>query len=180
MMEAVTLPEMRELSTLPNKSDWVITGRNMDGSMRMITSCLVPIDLVEKQNVLLAGIYKEWEETKSRAEVYRMDDAEIVLAAYGIGARIAKAVAEDLRLEGIRAGMIRPQTLYPFPAEKFEALNPARIKRVITLEMSIPGQLVEDVRAFTDRRIPVSHFGRSGGVLMKQEEACRAVKALIS
>ena len=179
MMGGVTLPRMRELSELPDKSDWVITKRNEDGSMRMITSCYVPIKLVEDQNIHMAEMYEAWKKTESRYEAYRMEDAEVVFAAYGTSAGIAREVIKALRADGIKAGLLRPQTLFPFPEAPYRALDPEKVKQVICLEMSIPGQMVEDIRAYVDDRIPVSHWGRSGGILMKPEEVLAAVRTML-
>lgn len=179
MMAGVKLPRMRDLSELPDKSDWVITKRNADGSMRMITSCYVPISLVEQQNIHMAQMYDAWRSGEARWESFRMDDAEVVLAAYGTSSGIARSVVRTLRAEGIRAGLLRPKTLFPFPEQAFRTLTPDRVKQVICLEMSIPGQMVEDVRAYVDGRIPVCHWGRSGGMLMKPEETLAAVRELL-
>lgn len=179
MMEGVVLPEMRPLTSLPNKDDWIITKRNKDGSMRMITSCLVPIELVEVENIKNAKMYEHWKETEVRVEEYKVNDAEIVLVAYGISARISKAVIDDLRVEGVKAGLIRPITLFPFPEKSFSALSKKQVKHILCLEMSLPGQMIEDVKAFSDKDIPVSHFGRSGGVIMKYEEVYSEVKRII-
>lgn len=179
MMENVTLPPMRDLASLPDKSDWVITKRNADGSMRMITSCYVPISVVEDLNIRRAGMYERWKETEVRHEEYMLDDAELVIAAYGISSRIAKAVINKLRRDGVRAGLLRPQTLFPFPEKVFGGLDPRRVRKVVCLEMSQPGQLIEDVRSYCDRSIPVEHWGRSGGIIMKPEEAYDAILKML-
>ena len=147
--------------------------------MRMITSCLVPTELTEVQNRFFASMYQEWQERLTEVECLGTEDAEVILTAYGTSARTALAVRAILREEGVRVGVIRPKTLFPFPSQAYEALDPEQIKKVICLEMSIPGQMVEDVRAHTDRRIPVLHYGRSGGALLKQEEACQAVRNML-
>ncbi|MEL7569000.1 MAG: hypothetical protein AAGU14_00385 [Eubacteriaceae bacterium] len=124
-------------------------------------------------------MYEKWKETEVRVEEYMTDDAEYIISAYGTSARIAKFVIKSLRADGIKAGLIRPITLFPFPEKSFEKLDKNKVKKIICLEMSYPGQLIEDVKAFADKAIPVEHFGRSGGIILKPEEALRAVRKML-
>lgn len=180
MMEGVVYPDMRDLSTLPPKDDWKVTKRNADGTPRVFSSYFEPVELMEEVNLQLTAMYDGWKETESRVEEYRMDgDTEIVLVAYGTSARIAESLVDTLRDEGVQAGLIRPITLFPFPEDSIARLDPKVVKKIITLEMSNPAQLIDDVKAFAPREIPVEHFGRSGGVIMTPEEALRAVRGMI-
>jgi len=179
MMEGVVYPEMRDLADLPNKDDWRINKRNADGSQRLLSSWYNSGEELEAENIKHANMYEEWKKTEVRVEEYLIDDAEIVFAAYGTSAKVAKSVIKALRAEGIKAGLIRPKTLFPFPETSFEKLDKNKVKKVICLEMSYPGQLIEDVRAFTDKAIPVEHYGRSGGVILKPEDALRAVRKML-
>lgn len=184
MMEGVVLPEMRDLNTLPDKSDWVITKRGPGpntqfGNKRIVSSWQNTGEELEVTNKAFAEVIEGWKKNETRYDAYQMDDAEVVFAAYGTSARVAKAVVNKMRAEGIKAGLLRPITLFPFPEKPFAELDPAKVKKVICLEMSIPGQLVEDVRAFVDKKIPVEHFGRSGGVILKPEEAYAASKKML-
>jgi 2-oxoglutarate ferredoxin oxidoreductase subunit alpha len=179
MMEGVVYPEMKDLNDLPAKDEWRINKRNADGSKRLISSWYNSGEELEAENIKHMKMYEGWKESEVRVEEYMMDDAEIVFAAYGTSARVAKSVIKTLRAEGIKAGLIRPKTLFPFPEANFTALDKNKVKKVICLEMSYPGQMVEDVRALTDKAIPVEHYGRSGGVILKPEDALRAVRKMI-
>jgi 2-oxoglutarate ferredoxin oxidoreductase subunit alpha len=179
MMEGVNYPEMRDINDLPTKDEWRINKRNADGSKRLISSWYNSGEELEAENIKHMKMYEGWKETEVRVEEYMMDDAEIVFAAYGTSARVAKSVIKTLREEGVKAGLIRPKTLFPFPEANFVNLDKNKVKKVICLEMSYPGQMVEDVRALTDKAIPVEHYGRSGGVILKPEDALRAVRKMI-
>jgi 2-oxoglutarate ferredoxin oxidoreductase subunit alpha len=99
-----------------------------------------------------------------------MDDAEIVFAAYGISAGISKAVIRELREQGIKAGMIRPITISPFPYESFENLDFTRVKGIIDVEMSIPAQMKWDVEYAVKGRCPIKEVLRSGGQLLTNDQ----------
>jgi len=178
MMEGVVYPEMRDLADLPNKDDWRINKRNENGKKRVVNS-LYPEAILEQENKRHAEMYEKWKETEVRVEEYMTDDAEYIISAYGTSARIAKFVIKSLRADGIKAGLIRPITLFPFPEKSFAKLDKNKVKKIICLEMSYPGQLIEDVKAFADKAIPVEHFGRSGGIILKPEEALRAVRKML-
>ncbi|MBR5382104.1 MAG: 3-methyl-2-oxobutanoate dehydrogenase subunit beta, partial [Oscillospiraceae bacterium] len=111
-------------------------------------------------------------------ELY-LDDAEYIVTAYGIASRVARQVVEDMRKAGYKLGMIRPITLFPFPAASFDKLDYSRVKGVIDIEMTIPGQMKEDVAAAVARRAPVYEYGRSGGVLLDDCETRNAVEAIV-
>ena len=111
-------------------------------------------------------------------EEYQLEDAELVIAAYGVTARIAKTAIAILRQEGIRAGLIRPITLYPFPYHSFDRLDYSRVKQILCAEMSIPCQVIEDVRVGVANRAPISTVLHSGGVLFTAEDLVDAARAL--
>lgn len=119
-----------------------------------------------------------WSEKDAEVEFYEMDDVEIVLAAYGTSARIAKTAIDMFRKEGIKAGLIRPITLYPFPYENFENMDYDIVKHVLDVERPIPAQMVDDVRMEVLGRAEVSTFGRSGGVIIGVDESADAARKL--
>ena len=119
--------------------------------------------------------YKIIQQKEVRYEEYMTADAEILLVAYGITARIAKSAVDEARKKGIRAGLLRPITLWPFPKEVVNQLS-AKVKCILTVEMS-QGQLIEDVCLAVGRRVPVHFYGRVGGMIPSVEavyhEICR-------
>ena len=110
-------------------------------------------------------------------ESHLIDDAEIVIVAYGTSARVGKGAMNQLRKEGIKAGMIRPITLFPFP-EKIISDTADRIKRFLVIEMSL-GQMVEDVRLAVNGKAEVGFYGRTGGGIVNVEEACDNIKKML-
>ncbi len=114
--------------------------------------------------------YKSWQENDVEVEEYFVDDAEVVFADFGTAARLARGVIDEMREEGYKVGMIRPITLSPFPYESFAKLDPAKIKTVMDVEMTIPAQMVFDVKVALDGKIPTETYCRSGGMLIKHEE----------
>lgn len=175
MMEPVTLPAYQP----PKKEekDWVLDGCK-DREPRTVLSVCLTGEPQERFNREMEALYDSWAEKDVQVELFQMEDAEIVLAAYGTSARIAKTAVESLRSQGIKAGLIRPVTVYPFPYGAFENLDYNRVRHVLDVEMSIPAQMVDDVKLGVLGRAPVSAFGRSGGVIIGVEEIVEAVKKL--
>lgn len=108
--------------------------------------------------------------------MYKTEDAEIVFVAYGTTSRIVKNTIESLREEGIKAGLIRPKTLWPFPFEAFNQIPEA--KNLLTVEMST-GQMVEDVRLAIEGRLPVHFYGRTGGMIPSPAEIAAKAKEIV-
>ena len=108
-----------------------------------------------------------------------LDDAEYVCVAYGTSARICKYAINELRREGIKLGLIRPITLYPFPKKVLHDLDYTRVKAIIDVEMAIPCQMTEDIALQVMERAPILQYGHSGGITLKNEETTAAIKALI-
>lgn len=150
MMEPVEMPE--EIAELPEKP-WATTGC-AKGERRIINSLYIEPDVMEKVNLRLQEKYNTIARNETRWEEYFMEDAEMVITAYGTTARIAKKSIKELRKAGVKAGLIRPITLWPFPAE---AINKAaaRAKAFLTVEMSC-GQMVEDVRLAVNGQAPLN------------------------
>ena len=107
-----------------------------------------------------------------------LDDAEVVLTAYGICGRIARSAVRKLREEGYKVGLIRPKTVSPFPFETYDALDFTRVKAILDIEMAIPALMVEDVKMAVRGRCKIETCLHSGGELMSREEVMTAAKAL--
>lgn len=169
IMEAVTLPEMRDMSKLPKKP-WATDGTGVGNDRRIINSLYIVPDELEAMNRKLQKVYDRMCEREVMCEDYLTDDAEIIITAYGTVARIAKSAVDVLREHGIKAGLVRPITLYPFPKADFDKVmdNPA-VKEVVAVELSM-GQYVEDIRLVSEGRKPVRFYGRSGGNVMSPED----------
>ena len=169
IMEAVTLPEMKDLSSLPKKA-WAADGSGIGKDRRIINSLYIVPDELEAMNRKLQTIYDDMCEREVMCEDYLTEDAEIIITAYGTVARIAKSAVDVLRENGIKAGLVRPITLYPFPKANFARTmeNPC-VKEVVAVELSM-GQYVEDVRLVAEGKKPVKFYGRSGGNVMSPED----------
>ncbi len=179
MMEPVTYPEMitqeRLAEIKENKASWAANGRK-GGTPHRIDSGHRPYQ--EQFNIANEAKYEKWKQCEVKVEEYRMEDADIVIAAYGISARIALTAIDKLREEGYKVGMIRPITLFPFPYANFRALDPEKVKFILDVEMSIPPQFIEDVQYGVLDRIPVERCLRSGGEIMRWEDIADKIRQL--
>jgi 2-oxoglutarate ferredoxin oxidoreductase subunit alpha len=120
--------------------------------------------------------YQLIKETEQRAQVEQVDDAEIVVVAYGAAARIVRSAVKEARAKGIKAGLIRPITLWPFTTKAIEqVVTQGRVKAFLSVEFST-GQMVDDVRLVVNGRCPVSFFGHSGGVVPTPAEVLVAIE----
>ena len=177
MMEKVELQPQRQRMTdqelLETQGSWALTGRRGRGR-HVITSLDLDPTAQEAFNKKLVEKYRLICQNEVRYEEYLCDDADYLMAAYGISARIAQKAAEMLRSEGIKAGVLRPITLYPFPAQAF-ANKASGIKGILSVEMSA-GQMVEDVRLAAGSGVPVHHYGRMGGMVHTPTEVAEAFK----
>ena len=175
MMEPVVLPEALAPEDLPEKP-WATCGHghkrphNVANSLYLTASDLE--DLVRERYERYAVI----EETEQEAESYLTEDADIVLVAFGGAARVARSAVNAAREQGIKAGLVRPITLWPFPTRAIEALVPTA-KAFLDVEMNM-GQMVEDVRLAVAGRVPVEFYGRTGGVIPNPDEVLAAIVAL--
>ena len=174
MMEPAEIPPFKDLNSLPKKP-WAAAGHN-GGTQRLINSIKIDADDLEEHNLNLFKKYKEMEEKEVQFENYMTDDAEIVFVAYGSVARICKAAVNELRESGVKIGMIRPITLYPFPKKILaELAEKENVKKFITVELSM-GQMVEDVRLSVNGKKPVDFYGRCGGNVMMPVDLVKYVK----
>lgn len=161
MMEKVELPEFRPRNT--EYESWATTGKTPDRERNIITSLNLAAHSQEQHNIKLQSKYRRMEEEDTLCETYCCDDAEYIVVAYGASARISRKAVEMAREQGIKAGLFRPITLFPFPAKELNAAT-KNAKKVLSVEMNA-GQMIEDVRLALNCRIPVKHFGRFGGVV---------------
>lgn len=180
MMEPVVLPEMKSeeevASIKESKKSWACTGHKLDYANRAWIQPGQWSTVVQQQcNEEAAELYASW---KPEVEEYQMEDAEIVITAYGICARISKSVVDLLRKEGIKVGLIRPITVYPFPYEAYDHIDYGRCKAVLDVEMSIPAQFVEDVAVAVKERCPIETCLCSGGNIMSRDAVIAAVKKI--
>ncbi|MFQ6038539.1 MAG: 3-methyl-2-oxobutanoate dehydrogenase subunit VorB [Candidatus Aminicenantales bacterium] len=174
MMEKVVLPEPKPYK--PNKP-WATTGKTPDRERNIITSLYIQSEEMEKRNLKLQAKYKEIMAKEVRFEEYRVEDAEIIIMAYGLCSRISKKAVDMGREAGLKCGLFRPITLWPFPWKEIEALaDEERVRFFITVEMNA-GQMVEDVKLAVCGKKPVYFFGRLGGIVPTPEETFKAIQS---
>jgi len=174
-MEPVILPEFQK--NLPDTSSWRADGCK-DRSPRLIANYNteeLPWPEFKKQR---AYLYEKWQKEDVLVEEYEVADAEIVIAAYGTSARVAKTAIQQLRSEGIKAGLIRPITLVPFPYENFRRLG-SHVKAILDVEMSIPGQMLEDVQLGAGQT-PVKYLGVDGGIIVSPQDIIEKVQQIMA
>lgn len=183
MMEPVVLPEMKspeEIAAIQaGKRGWACVGHQLDYANRAwIRPGQWSTAKMQQVNEEAAALYASWEKDV-RVEEYRLDDAQVVLTAYGISARICKSAVDRLRSQGVKAGLIRPITVHPFPFAAYDRLDYGRVTAVVDVEMSIPAQMVDDVRAAVKDRCPVETCLCSGGNIMSRDAVIGAVNAVM-
>jgi len=174
MMEPVEITAKSRRTNLPEKT-WALTGAEGRAS-RIVRSLMLEDGALERHNLHLQAKYATIQRTEVQAETTLTEDAEIILAAYGTTSRIVRSAMQQARKKGIRAGMIRPITLWPFPSEVFYSHAKAG-RTFLAVEMSL-GQMVEDVRLAVNGRCPVEFYGRSGGAIPAVEDVLKAIEAL--
>lgn len=174
MMEPVTFPEKRsEISTY---KDYATTGTKNERPPNIINSLMLEPSELEQSVLDRFARYELIKETEVRCEEYLLDDAELVLVAYGATARICKSAVDLAQSEGIKVGLFRPITLYPFPEKELYHLA-SQVEKMLVVEMSM-GQMVDDVKLATRFMCEVSFFGRTGGIVPTTEEILYKVKEL--
>jgi len=171
MMEPVSFPDPIDPADLPKK-DWILDGAKGRPS-KIIRSLWLDPPLEEELNWRLVRKYEIISDTIPDQETYLIDDAEMIVAAYGTAARIAKGGVARARSLGLKVGLFRPKTLWPFPVKSLAALS-RKVKRILVFEMST-GQMVEDVQLAVQGRCDVAFYGRPGGVVSTPEELARAI-----
>ena len=178
MMEKVVLAPQRPRKTneeiAAECKSWATYGKPADRQRNIVTSLELQSEKMEIINKRLQEKYKALEENEVRYEAIDCDDADYVIVAFGSSARICSATVEMARAEGIRLGMLRPITLYPFPTRPIAELA-ARVKGFLSVELNA-GQMVEDVRLAVNGAVPVEHYGRQGGMIYSPDEVLAALK----
>jgi 2-oxoglutarate ferredoxin oxidoreductase subunit alpha len=178
MMEKVVLPPFQPRLTedeIRAKYPWATLGKTKDRDPNYISSLELLSEDMERLNQRLQARYREIERTEVRYEQFLCDDAEYVFVAFGTMARVCQKAVELARAEGIKAGLIRPITLYPFPSEILNELAD-KVKGFISIEMNA-GQMVEDVRLAVTGKVPVEFYGRMGGIVPSPDEVLNALKS---
>ena len=173
MMEPVTLPEPK--ANLIEKP-WATTGTNMARPHNIVNSLYLQPEALEKNVRDRFARYAKIEETEARCEEYMADDADILIASYGIASRIAKSAIKRARSEGIKAGLLRPITLWPFPKAVFKK-HAAHAKAFLDVELNM-GQMIDDVRLAIDCARPVEFAGRTGGMIITPDEVLAKLREM--
>ena len=153
---------------------WALTGKPESRLHNIVTSLELDSAKQEQVNLRLQKKYKECEENEVRYEALYCDDADYIIVAYGSSARISQKAIQLARESGIKVGLLRPITLWPFPTKILRELS-TRVKGMLTVEMSA-GQMIEDVKLAVECKIPVEHFGRFGGIIPSPFEVIDALK----
>jgi 2-oxoglutarate ferredoxin oxidoreductase subunit alpha len=174
MMEKVALPPENSLPY--TKSPWATTGKTKDRKRNIITSLFIEPERMEQINIQLQEKYNKIQD-EVRYEEFFTSDAEILLVAFGLSSRICQKAVDLAREKGLRVGLLRPITLYPFP-KKIIAELALKVEFMLTIEMNA-GQMVEDVALAANGRCPVHYKGRMGGMIPSPEDVVEEIELLL-
>ena len=180
MMEKVELKPFKARWTdeeIKKLNPWATTGKTKSRERNIITSVELDSNRFENFNHKLQKKYREIEEKEVRFEEFETEDAEFLFVAYGSSARICQKSMQILRDEGIKVGLIRPITLFPFPSKRINELS-SHMKGILSVEMSA-GQMIEDIKLSVAGKSRVEHFGRMGGIIHSPEDVVEAMKQKI-
>lgn len=174
MMEPVEFkaPKKREL---PEK-DWATTGTGGKRKPNIINSLYLQPEDLEEHNIRLQQKYNDIKKNEIKVESYNLEEADVVIAAYGTTSRIAKTAISQLEKEGYKVGLIRPITLWPYPYDEFEKVND-NCKGILTVEMN-SGQMLDDVKIAVKGKYPVYFHSRTGGMIPTPNEIIEKVKKI--
>lgn len=175
MMEKVVLPD-----PIPYKPDkpWATTGKTADRERNILTSLYIKPEDMEEKNKHLQEKFKKIAKNEVRFEEYNTDDAEIIITAFGLTSRIAKKTVELGREAGIKIGLFRPISLWPFPWDKLgEIASKNTVQSFISVEMNA-GQMIEDVKLAVCGKKPVYFYGRMGGIVPDPDEIFKKIKEI--
>ncbi|MEE8121648.1 MAG: 3-methyl-2-oxobutanoate dehydrogenase subunit VorB [Anaerolineales bacterium] len=175
MMEPAELPPMQEVRKREDRPSWSLTGAK-GRDPRVITSIYIDPAEEEVFNLKLVEKQKEIEANEVRFSSLLLEDAEIAIVAYGTAGRIAQSAIKQAREEGIKVGLLRPISLYPFPYDEIGKIAD-KVKRILVVEMS-GGQMLDDVRLAVEGKIPVDFYGRMGGMLPLPNEVFEQIQEL--
>jgi 2-oxoglutarate ferredoxin oxidoreductase subunit alpha len=177
MMEKVILPPFTPRRTeeeIKQQCPWATFGRTPGRQPNILTSLeLSPVEM-EKRNLHFQAKYKEITEKEVRYEMIDCDDADYIIVSFGSAARLGQKAIEIARAEGLKVGLFRPITLWPFPSKAIAEL--AKGKKGILVSEINAGQMVDDVRLAINGALPVEYFGRLGGIVPEPEEIVEALK----
>ncbi|MCM1336442.1 MAG: 3-methyl-2-oxobutanoate dehydrogenase subunit VorB [Candidatus Amulumruptor caecigallinarius] len=176
MMEKVVLPPQRPRRTdreIAEQCPWAVTGKPATRKPNIMTTLELESTAMEVNNHRLQDAYNLIRESEVRYQEYYTDDCEYLIVAFGSIARICLKAIEEMRKEGIKVGLLRPITLWPFPTKEIARLS-ERVKGVLTVEINA-GQMVEDVRLAVNGRVPVTYYGRMGGIVPNPSEVSEAL-----
>ena len=177
MMEKVVLPPFKPRRTeeeILKECPWASTGCDGSRKRNVITSLELKSEVMEERNIHLQEKYKTIRENEVRYETKFMDDADYMIVAFGRAARIAEKAIEMARKKGIKVGLLRPITLWPFPSKEIEAAA-KNVKGILVAEINA-GQMVDDVKLAVSGSVPVVHYGRLGGIVPEPEEMVNVLK----
>lgn len=183
MMEPVVLPDPltdEQIAAIRATKTYAATGKK--GGPQHKVMCGPGLDTRVSQmqmNIQADEMYRSWKETEVDYEDYLTEDAEIILTAYGISGRIAKSAVNILRSEGIKAGLIRPKKVYPFPDVAYEKLSLEKLRGIVCAEMSIPAQFAEDVSNVVHGRTKIVTALSSGGEVLDRSTILDAARSLM-
>jgi pyruvate/2-oxoacid:ferredoxin oxidoreductase alpha subunit len=164
MMEPL---EIEDNEITPPEKPWAVKG-TVETRQNLITSIVLDPEGMEKHILKMQAKYRECEEKEVRYECYQAEDADVLLVGYGIVSRLLRNVVDNARAEGIRVGLLRPITLWPFPSKAL-AEAASKVQSMLVVELST-GQMVEDVRLAVNGKVPVEFYGRVGGCVPTVEE----------
>ena len=178
MMEKVVLPPFKPRRTeeeILKECPWATTGRTKDRQPNIITSLELTSEVMEQRNLHLQEKYQQIRDNEVRFETMNLDEEDdYMIVAFGSAARIAEKAMELAKEEGMKVGLFRPITLWPFPEKEIAAAAKGK-KGVLVVEINA-GQMVEDVRLSVNGAVPVAHFGRLGGIVPEPDEIVKALK----
>jgi 2-oxoglutarate ferredoxin oxidoreductase subunit alpha len=177
LMEKVVLPPFQNRKTddeIAAESPWAARGKPSNRKPNILTSLELDPVIMENNNLRFQAKYKQIEENEARFEEYMCDDADYLLVSFGSAARICEKAVEIAREQGLKLGLFRPITLWPFPRKAVSDWA-GKVKGMLSVELNA-GQMVEDIRLVVNGKINVEHFGRLGGIVFTPDEIVRAVK----
>ena len=177
MMEKVVLPPFKPRRTeeeVRKECPWATMGRTKDREPNILTSLELKPEVMELRNIHLQEKYQTIRDNEVRYEAQQCDDADYIIVSFGSAARIGEKAVELARAEGIKVGLFRPITLWPFPSKEIAAA--AKGKKGILVSEINAGQMIQDVKLAVNGALPVEHFGRLGGIVSDPEEIVNVLK----
>ncbi|MBL8152942.1 MAG: 3-methyl-2-oxobutanoate dehydrogenase subunit VorB [Anaerolineae bacterium] len=172
MMEAAELPPMQPLRS--ERPDYALTGAE-GRKKRLITSVYMQAEAEAAYNQTIQNRLRQIKRAEQRSTEYRTEDADLLVVGYGTSGRIARSAVDEARARGLRVGLFRPQTLWPFPEERLSQLL-ERVRGCLVVEMNA-GQMLDDVRLVAQGHIPVGFYGQMGGLIPDTEDIVGAIDA---